>query len=409
MENGLSWQEAFERTIASAKSLGSEEVPLRYSLSRVVEKEIIASENYPPYNVAQGKGYAVNSGVVNEKLQGGQAEARLRYGGHLSPALLKEKRSLADSAYLVSPGTLLPDWLDAVVDEAHASIDGNILAVRSEVKPFQEVVPAGSMVSQGEPSIGAGKKIDVAELGILSSQNLSTIGTVKLPTLGLVLTGNGLAEHSDPSPRKGTIRDILTPMLRGYCEKYNHPIITFGVRTEPFRDLLINCLEQVDVLLVAGFFAEGEPAELARHVGGEFATVVEGVRHPLGKRLLVAKRTREAAKWFIILPYHPVFAVALQALLVFPLLRAISGVKVDLCATKVGFAANQIKVLLEGDELWVGKLTEGDQEHPRAQVTLISQVSCARLSFLSQGNCIAISSKVFGEIGSGEELRFVLY
>jgi len=406
MEELISWQEAIARVASSAKPETSEEIPVRHSLDYYTSKEITIDAPYPPFHIAHIKGYAVNFTHIKERLNKGEFPVRIKVEGGVSPSLLKERDPHLSKAYKVNVGTALPEWLDAVVAEEDASLDGPYLVLSEEVRQFAGLTPAGSVFGESLSRINANQKITYQEFALLVTHGLEKIEAWKKPLVGVQAFGNALTDSQSDSLPRGKIRDIVIPIFRALAEKSGCLFIPLGVVENFSCEAIDNAFMQADVVIACGFIGENEWLSLVRHLSERLKVLVKGVRHPLGKWLICACA---GEKWFFFIPYAPSFFLAVYSLLLHPTLTALKGETKSPFSLKNGRLMEDKEEEVKEDNLWIGIEGKHFAETGEAEIKLIAQISKASLQLVKEGDVFAITSGQQTLHARGESLSYAPY
>ncbi len=406
MYRAITWQEAQSRLISSAEPLGNEEISLRYCFYKCAGKAYEAVKPYPPYHICLCEGYAVNAEEVLRKLETEGAPAKLKYSGQITPPLLKSKEPMKGNAYLAKEYSCLPQWLDAVIPKEQAKIEGSTLLVESKVDKFAGVLPTGSIVPPSKKIFEERRRIGYAEIGIIASQSAEEITVVRKPLVGLIIVGECLADVNDKNPPKGTIHEIMTPIFQSIFERWNHPFVPFGVRRENIVEQVRKALAEVDVLIASGLIPEASFAELMNSLRDKVRVVVEGISHPLGAKFRASKGEQ---KWFFFLPYNPVFAIAIYALILHPFMFALSGDLRPHVPYRLAKLVEPATSEVEADDIWIAQEKSARAIATVAEVKLLKQISRATLATLAEGDCIAIPRCADKHLPQGTEVSIVRY
>jgi len=406
MEELISWREAVELIISSAKPKTSEEIPIKHSLDCYTSKEIQIDTPYPPFHIAQVKGYGVNSTLIKEKLNKGEFPVRIKVEGEISPSILKERDPGVLRAFRVRVGGALPKWLDAVVAEEDATLEGAYLLLREEVKQFSGLIPAGSVFHESLSRINANQKITYQEFALLVVHGFEKIQVWKKPLVGVQVFGCALTDSSNNNFPKGKVRDIIIPIFRALAEKNGCLFIPLGVVENFSCEAIDTALMQADVVIASGVIGENEWLSMVRHLDGQLKVLVKGVNHPLGKWLITAC---SGDKWFFFVPYAPSFFLAVYSLLIYPTLAALKGETERSFSLRNGRLWEDKEEEVKGDNLWIGIEEKHLGETAEARIKLITQISKANLQLVKEGNVFAITSTQQTIHVCGEFLTYVPY
>jgi molybdopterin molybdotransferase len=180
----LAWPEARRRAACAASPLGTEEVPLKAGLGRVLRGDVTAAIDIPHYASAAMDGWAV----------AGAAGWLLRADGPLRPG----------EATPIVTGGLLPTGADAVVRSENAHVDGDRL-VLDERESRDHIRPPAEEARAGELLVSAGTRLSPAHLALAAAATVDRLEVASRPTVTTVFTGDEVVLGGIPAP--GHVRD----------------------------------------------------------------------------------------------------------------------------------------------------------------------------------------------------------
>lgn len=407
----MTWQEAQSRLLAWAQPPRAETVRLRHALYNYTDQPLPAEHPYPPFHVALKPGYAVNHEYVAGKLSQPAGSMRLRIMGRVPVGKARRGSPIADRAFRTDVGDFLPEWLDTIVDEtvAHGpgdSAGSNGLSLQSVPPRFTGVMPAGSIIPRQETIIDAPRRLGYPELAILAAQGKEEVHAFVKPVSGLLVLGPALHAHDALKPSRERMPDILTPMFQYIFSRWQFPFVSLGVHRTDFIQHLATALDQVDILLVSGLISYEQWTELVGSLDPGLNVRIRGLSHPLGQQFLVAEGK---GRWLFFLPYHPVFALALYALLLHPFLFRICGDPAGTVPFREGRLLEAAVLEVPDDDIWIGheKLTRDFAKAP--ELKLLKQISQATMATLAQGNCLAMPRTTSTDPQPGDHVALLRY
>ncbi len=410
MQSGLNIEEIVRRILSKARGASAEYRPIRHCFSHHIQGDFKIHSNYPPYHIATQAGFAVSSKIVNEKQKRGEVPAMLKYRGHLSPSLLKAKEISEDSAYSVEVGDFLPDCFDCVVQAEIAKLDGSVLLISEKIERFANILVSGSFASSVKNEmIKSDEEIDATELAILYSQLEENIQVTRKPTVGLMLTGPGLADYNATNIRKNAMRELLTPIFSSLNEKMRVPFVSLGFQNTEISEIIPKALEQVEFLLLSGLFSDEAWGKIKNSLKKGFNVVVDGLPHPLGRKFLACVDNSDASRWAFAFSYHPVFAFFINSCLLMSLLKVICGEPNPKLDLNNGEVSENVTHGSYYDEIWVAKAEYKRNDEYKALVKPICPITIASLIDLSKGNCFVLNEQAKHEFYERENVKFIFY
>ena len=204
-------EEALRLVLESTPVLPSEEIPFKDAVARVLQEEVRAPHDYPPFEKAMMDGYAVRSEDVRKVPRRLRVVQEIQAG--MAPGSLVRVES--GTAARIMTGAPMPPGSDAVlmVEESGIPPDQpDMVEVRAALTPGENVAHRGEDVRSGEILLAAGELIGPAEIGVLASCGTTRVRVGGRPRVSLLATGDELVEAGD-DPGPGQIRNSNGPVL----------------------------------------------------------------------------------------------------------------------------------------------------------------------------------------------------
>jgi molybdopterin molybdotransferase len=297
---------------------GSEGVPLRAALGRVLAEDLRAPVALPPFFNSAVDGYAfrhadlVASGEtrlpVVARLQAGQAAAPVAPG----------------TAVRIFTGAPMPPGADTVMMQEDAREEGGAVLLPGGLKRGANCRPAGEDVALGEVALAEGRRLTPPDIGLAAALGCLTLPVKPLLRVGVFSTGDELAEPGAALAAAKTYdsnRFTLMALLAGLPVE----VSDLGILpddAEATATALAQAAAGHDLLLTSGGVSTGE----ADHV----KAAIEGGGKLVFWRLAI-KPGRPAAMGLVGgtpvvgLPGNPVAAVVTFLHLARPLLLRLAG------------------------------------------------------------------------------------
>ncbi len=293
--------------------MGSEIVPVRQALGRLLVKAVKAERSVPAYNAAAVDGMAVRASSTFSAFPE-------------SPVCL----TLGNEATQVNTGDPLPDGADAVVMIEKVELAGNRCEIRESVYPWQNVRKTGEDIVKGEILVPAYHRIRAYDQGALLAAGILEVQVFRKPRVLIIPTGDEIVspeEVQDPLP-PGVILEVNGQVLSSMiaeCGAEPTLLPTVPDILERIKAAVKSGIEDgYDlVLTIAGSSAGSEdfsPAVMAEL--GEL--LVHGVTVMPGKPTLLAAVQNHPV---VGIPGYPVSAVVSFREFVRPLLYHLQGLQ----------------------------------------------------------------------------------
>lgn len=232
-------------TVTSAKSRG-----------RILATDHVAVRSNPPGANSAVDGYAF-------------AYAGLPSGDMIELPLMKERAAAGGPftgtvpighAIRILTGALLPDGVDTVVLQEDVQIDGNTLRFPAGVKSGANARAAGEDVTAGTLALPMGHKMRAPDVALLSALGLPQAKVFKRLRVGVLSTGDELAEPGSTLDPARTY-DANRPMLLSLAEGWGYEPVDLGHVADD-RDALRNAFDvaasKADVILTSGGASAGD-------------------------------------------------------------------------------------------------------------------------------------------------------
>ncbi|MCF6225118.1 MAG: molybdopterin molybdotransferase MoeA [Xanthomonadales bacterium] len=168
-------------------------VPLAQAAGRVLQQEVLAERDQPPFDRVMMDGIAVDStaasaGLNQFRLAGTQSAGDI-------PLVLPDNHSCIE----IMTGAVLPTGCDAVIPIERISISGNQATLEEDLQlaPGQHIHPQGSDYRQAARLLEAGVLIRAPELAVLASSGITEVLVSPVLSAGVISPGNELIQPGE--------------------------------------------------------------------------------------------------------------------------------------------------------------------------------------------------------------------
>ncbi len=334
----ISVEEARAFVLEACHRLPAQRVPLGQALGLVLAEEVYAPEAVPPFDNSAMDGYALRaSSTAGDAGQprgtapvAGRGGARLRVvgalmaGGDPRPLVVGEGEAIR-----VMTGAPLPAGADAVcmVEHTKQASDREVV-IEDALAPGANVRRAGEDIAAGDRVFAAGTRLSPAHIGVLASIGVDAVAVHRRPRVGVVSTGDELAQGPGPLA-VGKIRDSNRPALLAQLRADGWDALDLGWVGDVaahLRQVLEQAAHECDAVLTSGGVSVGD------------RDIVKLVLEEMGQgRALWAQVAVKPAKPFAFsplaprgvpafgLPGNPVSALVSYELFARPALRFMAG------------------------------------------------------------------------------------
>ncbi|MCM4166284.1 Molybdopterin molybdenumtransferase [Arenibacter antarcticus] len=249
----ISFKEAYGKVLDHKQDYGTEQIPLKIAMGRVLAEEVIADRDFPPFNRATKDGIAINY----EAIVAGQTTFKLE--GILPAGMAAKLLGNKEQAIEIMTGAVVPDNADAVVMYEHLVIENGWATLIKNPSKGQDIHIQGSDRKMGELVLQKNTRITASEIGILAAVGKSTLMVKKLPKTAIISTGNELVEVKEqPLPhqiRKSNIHTLFGALSQeGIVPGEYH----LADDKEIIKKELATILNNYDVVLLSGGVSKGK-------------------------------------------------------------------------------------------------------------------------------------------------------
>jgi len=314
----LTVTEARALVLGTARSLGTESIPLNQTLGRVSAEPLSADRPLPPFDRITMDGYAVRAVDLTEPKE-------LKLTGCIAagdkPGLVVEPGCCIQ----VMTGAPMPAGGDAVIEVESTEKKGTHVLFNRPAKQHENIVPTGSEAQPGQEFFPAGQPVTAQLLAFLASIGKSELTVYRQPQVAVISTGNELVPLGRP-PEAYQIRDCNSWSVFGQANELGMPVQSLGIAgdsEEELKEKITAGLATTDILLLSGGVSMGE-WDLVPQVL-ESLGIKKGfhkVKLKPGKPVWFGTGS---GKWVFGLPGNPVSVQACFKLFVEPLILALSG------------------------------------------------------------------------------------
>ena len=257
---GVIWTPVDEALSTLRKRLkpiaGTERIPVADASDRILAADHVAARSNPPGANAAVDGYAFAyaglpaGDIVHMPLAKGRAAAGAPFSGNVP----------LGQAIRILTGALLPDGVDTVVMQEDVQIDGNRLSFPAGLKPGANARAAGEDTVAGQRALPAGHKMRAPDVALLSALGLSDTVVHTRLRVGVISTGDELAEPGTTLDAARTY-DANRPMLLSLAKRWGYTPVDLGHVADD-RDTLCRALDDAakttDVILTSGGASAGD-------------------------------------------------------------------------------------------------------------------------------------------------------
>ncbi|MBT8476741.1 MAG: molybdopterin molybdotransferase MoeA [Alphaproteobacteria bacterium] len=369
----------------------TEMVPLAEASGRVLDRDVAATRDQPPFASSAMDGYALRGTEVAPGAQFrvvGEAAAGRGSAAPLGPG----------EAIRIFTGAPVPEGADRVIIQEDVTRDGDIITLGDSLDDKHHIRPAGGDFAAGDV-MAAPRRLGPAELALLASMNVATLPCHRRPEVALVATGDELVMPGEtPGPDQIIASNAIG--LKALVESAGAVarILPIARDTVASLETVFDLAAGADLIVTIGGASVGDhdlvrPVAASRGMAPAFYKVAMRPGKPL-----MAGKLGEAA--MIGLPGNPVSSMVCGHIFLLPALRKMLG----LGAHPAPRATAPLAAALPAN---------GPREHymratlANGTITAADRQDSSLLSVLSGANALLIRPVGDGARAAGELVEYV--
>src|SRR5579862_7295109 len=206
--------------------VGSESVPLRAALGRVLAEDVVAAIDLPPHANSAVDGYAVRHADLlpdrdTELPIGGRAAAGHPLGRAIRPG----------EAIRIFTGAPMPPGADTVLMQEDCIARGDRVRLKPGIRNGANRRRAGEDVAAGETALNSGRRLGPAEIGLAAALGYAELRVCRRLRVALMSTGDEVREPG-AALAPGAIYDANRFVLAALLERLGCIVTDFGIHPD---------------------------------------------------------------------------------------------------------------------------------------------------------------------------------
>jgi molybdopterin molybdotransferase len=316
-----------ERLIAErvAPVDGTETVPLREAVGRVLADDIVAPVNVPPFDNSAVDGYAVRVADLDPK-----NETRLSIVDRVTAGRAATHALKAGEAVRIFTGAPMPAEADTVFMQEDCRVDGESVIVPPGLKLGANRRFAGEDMRAGAVALPAGRRLAVQHIALAAALGLTELPVRRRVRVALFSTGDEIVEPGSTLPG-AALYDSNRYLLAGLLGRLGAAVTDLGILSDDPKELeraIGAAAETHDLVLTSGGVSTGEADHVRsaiEHIGKiVFWRVAIKPGRPVAMGVIPSSRNGDGAA-FVGLPGNPVAVFVTFVRVVRPLLLRLAG------------------------------------------------------------------------------------
>jgi molybdopterin molybdotransferase len=251
-------ESALQQVLLAARSrMGADVVAIDQADGRVLQEDVIALCDVPPWDNSAMDGYALDA----ESVKVGQPlEISQRIPAGVAPQPLKP-----GTAARIFTGAPLPAGASAVAMQENCvtsggAADASAVTIRQVIYAGENVRRRGADIRRGSRLFSAGHRLRPQDIGLLASVGIAEISVGRQPVVALMTTGSELVRPGT-ALGAGQIYDSNFYVLSALLRRLGLTVIESGVVSDSLErteNALERAAAQADVIISSGGVSAGE-------------------------------------------------------------------------------------------------------------------------------------------------------
>ncbi len=223
----ISVDKALQIVLDLTKVLEPVNLPILEARGRVLAEDVISSEDVPAFDYAMVSGYALES----KSAAGASSKSPIEIyiDGELFPGKNWPKPIEPRHAVKITSGAPIPEGADTVLPDEHMvrQTNGKGVIYKQPVAG-ENIRKKGEDISKGTLVLAKGKKINAADISVLSALGMNEVKCFRAPRVSFLVTGSAFSESDGPLPY-GMMRCSNRFALYSQLAEYGAQPIDLGI------------------------------------------------------------------------------------------------------------------------------------------------------------------------------------
>lgn len=318
--------DSLQKMLSSSYALEeTERIEISTATSRVLAQDVTSNLDAPPFDQASVDGIAFCSEdlTTSSTLKLTELPYSLKSGRF--PECAKGE------CMQVSMGTPLPSRCDSVQKMNYVSIEGQNVHFNQVPQARSHVRGRGEEIQKGIALFSSGRRLGVADIGLLSNAGVHTIRVYRKAKVFLLSIGDGL-RSAGAELSKGQRFDTNKYMLSALLSSTQTSLVDTASMSDDYAALAVMMKEAAaksDLIILSGSISESNIDYMKRILKKEYKISSWLMKLQQGHSLIfgILETTVGKQTLFCSLPSHPASSLMTYCQLVQPMLDKLSGVK----------------------------------------------------------------------------------
>lgn len=229
----------------------TEEVSLDKALNRILQENILADTDMPPFDKSAMDGYACKYADIESELE----ILEVVHAGKIPTKVIGKNQCSK-----IMTGAVVPRGADCVFKVEDSEIVGKNKVICTNPKTAKNICYQGEDYKTGTVLMPKGTIVGVSQMAVLAGAGYSVVQVSKLPRVALINTGTELVQPHE-KPEGGKIRNSNASQLISQLRKLNLSVTNFGIVEDDYKILtrvFKNAFETHDIVFFTGGASVGD-------------------------------------------------------------------------------------------------------------------------------------------------------
>jgi molybdopterin molybdotransferase len=223
----ISAEKALQIVLENTRTLEPMKVPVLDALDMVLAEDLIATEDYPPFDKCAIEGYALKSADIASSDKG--KPTTLVLDGEIKVGECWDMVIKNGHAVKVAAGALLPDGADTIVSPDYAARESaKKVRIYKSQRPGDYLMIRGDDIEAGAVALPKGRSLSAADIGFLGTIGINEIMCYRKPKVSFFASGNDLISSFDPM-QAGKIRATASHTIQVQLARYGAEPTNLGI------------------------------------------------------------------------------------------------------------------------------------------------------------------------------------
>ncbi len=233
-------------------------IKIEEARGRIIEENIYATINQPPFDRSPLDGYAIKSKDTVGASK--SSPVKLKVVGEIVAGKSINTILNENEAIRIMTGAQIPKGADCVIKQEDTNYDMKEVEIYSELKEFQNYCFTGEDIRKGNKLISKGEKLTYIHIGLLATMGITEVLVKRKPKVAIISTGDEVVSGGEVLT-EGKIYDSnrITISMRTMdfgCDVASSKIV--GDEPSNVVKLIDDIIEDVDVVITTGGVSVGK-------------------------------------------------------------------------------------------------------------------------------------------------------